>query len=310
MNMRVAWAALAIAFFLALPAFAAEPPASFKGLRWMDLTPTETDRMLVRARQLPMAERIPFLSALFVGTPYALDPLGEGPEGEFDRDPPFRLDRADCLTMLEQLLAMLRSATLDDAKRLTLAVRYDGKRLDWRYRRHLTWMEWLPALMREGWIEDVTRSVGGEATIRQEKTIAGPSACGKDWRAFCERLGDRLPKGPVAHDILPLAWVTRHWRELPANTLMFIVHNDRLYLPYRIRHAGLLVRDAKGSLHLRHASKVHKRVVDVPLERYVEMLATKNVKWPVTGLILARPIEPSPPPPVSPHEGEHAPAAP
>ena len=262
--------------------------------RLMDLPPERIDRILERAQSLEVNERIETLSALFVGTPYRRDPLGEGEEGAIDRDPLFRLDRVDCLTFLEELWALLGAKSLEEARRRTRLIRYAEGGIDYHHRLHLSWMQWLPVNEAKGRVVDITREIGGTATLRERKTISGPKQCGGRWKTFCRRLGKRLPVGTVEHDVIPLEHALKIWERIPEGVFLFVVHEDRSYLPYRIKHAGLVVRDEKGHPRLRHASTTHKKVVDVSLFRYLKMLKTETFKWPATGIILVRPAAPGP----------------
>ena len=54
----------------------------------------------------PIAERIDFLTQLFLGKPYILGAQGEGKQGEFDQSPLYRFDGFDCVTYVNNILAL------------------------------------------------------------------------------------------------------------------------------------------------------------------------------------------------------------
>src|SRR4051794_15807463 len=72
----------------------------------------------------PLAARIEAVSERFLGTPYKLGPLGEGPDGEFDRDPLARYDQFDCTTLVETTLALALESDLTAAERTLQKIRY------------------------------------------------------------------------------------------------------------------------------------------------------------------------------------------
>ncbi len=288
------WVVMLVGLLLVVPALAspktAKPKKEVKSERFMDLSADEVDEILEAASHLPPHDRLERLSRHFLGTPYVVGPLGEGPGHAKDPDPLFRLDQVDCLTLLESLWGMMQATTLDETMKRAQAVRYRNGIVSYIMRNHFIWLQWLPRNEAAGYMVDVTRQIGGEATLRQTKILKSAAQCGGQWKTFCAELAEELPREAVQRDIIPLDWTLTHWRDIPHGVFAFFVLNERSWLPYRIKHAGLILHDAKGRPFLRHASTVHRRVLDVPLLRYLKMLKTKSVKWPATGLILLRPV--------------------
>src|SRR5262245_14095612 len=98
---------------LTSPAVTAKvPPAKAKNRSvWMTLDAEGRKTALARLSQLPLADRLLATSERFLQTPYHLSPLGEG--GGTDPDPYFRLDAVDCLTFVEETIAMSLAPSLD-----------------------------------------------------------------------------------------------------------------------------------------------------------------------------------------------------
>ncbi len=71
----------------------------------------ELRRIHQQAASLP--QRVEAISELFLGVPYKLGALGEGPGGEFDRDPLIRFDAFDCTTFVETVMALALNSDLD-----------------------------------------------------------------------------------------------------------------------------------------------------------------------------------------------------
>ena len=92
---------------LNLPAGNGVPPLpeTVPSKRLHQLTPPEIDSLIQKVIQThpTRAENIDTYSRLALGTPYALDCLGEGTEGRYDKDSLMDFSRVDCLTFCEQI---------------------------------------------------------------------------------------------------------------------------------------------------------------------------------------------------------------
>src|SRR5258706_453940 len=88
------------------------------------LSPAEIDAFLAELQKgkLSLVERVNRVSARFLGTRYVRDPLGEGSKAGEDPDPLVDLARVDCVTFVEQVLALAQRPTL--AEGVTLLQRY------------------------------------------------------------------------------------------------------------------------------------------------------------------------------------------
>ena len=95
--------------------------------------------------------------------PYGDSPLGEG-SGR-DPDPTFRLDRFDCVSFVETVLALGRARSVVEATALLDDVRYGGPP-SYRSRNHYVESQWLPSLAGKRWLEDVTPAVGGDDAVQ------------------------------------------------------------------------------------------------------------------------------------------------
>lgn len=239
-------------------------------------------------QQLPtLRERLLTATEGFVGTPYVLSPLGEG-RGR-DADPLVRWDAVDCVTMVEQSLALSLAEPSTLVERLT-ALRYDGPP-SWDTRLHVMESQWLPENVKRGYLRDVTAQYGGKRTRRVKKTISAAT-----WK---EKGGaglglppERQTVGTWEFDVVPADVAAAALRDAPAGLLVVVVRADRPWLVTRVSHVGVLVQSPKGPL-LRHASRSFKRVVDEPLARYL----TRNLdfgQWTIEGLALYEPTLPPP----------------
>jgi hypothetical protein len=236
------------------------------------------------ASRPPGPARAAFAAGLLRGAPYRTSPLGEGSRP--DRDPRFRLDAFDCVTLVETAIALGNAGSVAEARALLDDVRYDGPP-DFAHRNHYVEAQWLPANARKGWIEDVTEAVAGELALRAE--IAHSA---ERWRAAA-RAGrllpgldpERLPVGSFPLPYLPLDHLPELASRIPEGTVLLVVRAERPSRPLRVTHMGIVVVGEDGGRWLRHASDVPgvRRVRDERLDRFARRTARERA-WPVSGV--------------------------
>ncbi len=252
---------------------------------WSSMGGAQRADAMAELRALPMRERVLRASEGFLGTPYVLSPLGEG-EGR-DPDPLVRLDAVDCVTMVEQAMA-LAAAPSESALVATLnGIRYAATP-SWESRLHVMEAQWLPHNVERGWLRDVTREYGGPNTRRVTKALTDATWKEKSAQGLALPTAHQ-PKGAFELDIIPAQEAAAALAKAPAGLLVVVVRADRPWLVTRVSHVGVLVQTAKGPA-LRHASRSFKRVVDEPVRSYVG----RNLdfgKWTIEGLALYEPLD-------------------
>lgn len=254
-------------------------------------------------RRLPgLQERLEAVSFRFLGTPYVLGPLGEGPRGEFDRDPLVSFKAADCTTLVEQVMALSLEPELTEALKTLQRIRYRGGRVSYEDRNHFAAADWVPNNAAAGFIEDITREVAGEKTktatklisksrwYAQKSTEALRGFDGDPPEARAARLerlralGSRFADQRVSLDYLPVEILPAYLRRIPPGTIVNLVHEDKDDVPVLVSHQVLLLGQG-DSRTIRHASPFGG-VVDVPaLEFFYKYFAWK---WRLVGLNLNR----------------------
>lgn len=253
---------------------------------WSGMDEAQRAEAMSRVQALPtMRERVLAASERFLGTAYAVSPLGEG-EGR-DADPLIRFDAVDCLTLVEESLALSSAPPEGLVARLS-AIRYEGAP-SYEHRLHVMEAQWLPENVKRGTLRDVTAEYGGKATRHVEKVITPAT-----WKEKSGRSLGLSPEaqrtGTFALDIIPAALAPSLLAAAPAGLVVVVVRADRPWLVTRVSHVGVLVQGKQGPL-LRHASRSFKRVVDEPVQRYV----TRNLDfgaWTIEGLALFEPQQP------------------
>jgi len=212
------------------------------------------------------ADRLVQASALFLGTPYADGPLGEGDAGGPDPDPRVDLGRADCVTYLEQSLALAlcrggdrRVPAADPFLRLLDRIRYRDGEVGFATRNHYMALDWLPA---NAWlVEDVTDRLRSGATIEVTRAI--------DRATFLRGHGAEPRPGLDDPRDLTLRIVPRESLDAVAGAIesgdlvFWVGSKDGI----DVVHTGLAVR-AGGTLLFRHASSKAKAVTEEPLADY------------------------------------------
>jgi hypothetical protein len=308
-------------------------PASLLGLTLLAADPCSREaleKILFESREAAdPAERLAQISSRFVGLPYQFSPLGEG--YGVDPEPLCRLDRFDCLSLVEVSLALALASEADEAWTLLQRIRYlppkaekasaqpHPRWLRWLYpalgqrmdnlqqqsrlatyprRKHFPLSQWLPLNQKEGFIEDITESVAGEQVKWMEKALDAKTWKNRKRPKYAPRLSlADIPAGEFRLPVLPIEKVLLLSERIPTGTIVAVVRTDRPDVFDPIVHVGIWVRKSHGAF-LRHAAPKGKRqVVDEPIESFVRRsLSYRN--WPVLGLNLqrvrARFIDPSP----------------
>ncbi|ATB32059.1 N-acetylmuramoyl-L-alanine amidase-like domain-containing protein [Melittangium boletus] len=258
---------------------------------WTSLSERERAEFIAGDVGRPLPERLLRVSERFLGTPYVHSPLGEG-DG-VDPDPTFRLDAVDCLTFVEQSLAMSLARSEEEVAGLLERLRY-ANAPTYEERNHLMEAQWLPNNQRKGFLLDVTRSVGGADTVRVNKTLTALS-----WKSPSSMaLGlpkERQVQGMFELDMIPLERVMTHARRVPSGSILIVLREDMPYKATRVTHLGFVVQKGKRTW-LRHARRGLDgtgRVVDEDLEGFLARNA-KYDKWKVTGVSFFEALEPAP----------------
>ncbi|MCC7441269.1 MAG: DUF1460 domain-containing protein [Bdellovibrionales bacterium] len=278
-----------------------------------------------------LAERLDRISALFVGKPYVDEPLGEGPEGEFDQDPRFRFDAFDCTTYVETVLALALADSPAAFEREIDRIRYVGGKAAFESRRHFPDADWRPGLLELGLARDVTVQVAAgaragvaKARIHRERwyeTLAPdrvkiPGLAPEAARALLARLRARgRDLKPIQSSIpyLPFDVLFQETgtgysapRDLldriPSGSIFSVVRtrftaSDKVGTQLSVWHQGFVFRRG-GNLVVRHATPLGgRRVVEVPAVDFflAEELRKVNVGSRDHGLNFLMPQAPAAP---------------
>lgn len=213
-----------------------------------------------RERFLAATERM-------LGTPYENGPLGEGEAGGPDPDPRVDFSRADCVTYLEQGLALAlvppaAAGEEDDLLDALDAIRYRGGEVDFAARNHYMVADWIPA---NSWLlRDVTAEVAGDRLVEERRTI--------DRAEFLRGQGAEPRPGrddvrEIVVGIVPVDALAEVDPRLEAgDVILWVGGVEGIF----VLHTGLAVRGPAGELLFRHASSRAGYALEQPFAEYAE----------------------------------------
>ncbi|MBI3289392.1 MAG: DUF1460 domain-containing protein [Elusimicrobia bacterium] len=271
--------------------------------------PDEIGRLIQEAAKVPeFGKRIEDLSRAYLGVPFKWGPLGEGAgrAGAFDGDPLMDFSSVDCVTFVEQTMAMARARDLKSMQRELNRIRYKDGKISYASRNHFPELDWLPNNIAAGYLKDATGEIAGTDVKTATKTIKkrdwylakstsnleGPDAAalGEDekarraraWRALGEGFQDETASIPY----LPMDKLPAHLDAVPSGAVVSIVREDNPKMPVLISHQGFFIRK-DGVPYFRHAS-FNAKVIDVPFLEYFYKYYGSS--WRVVGLNVALPL--------------------
>ena len=240
------------------------------------------------SRNLPLGLRMKAVTEPMLGLPYIVDGIGEGREP--DADPLVRYDGYDCLTFVEEALALALTADPASLPAIRNTLRYSGG-IDYHRRNHFMVSQWIPNAIEKGILVDIT-SQHGEVHLVSKTIIP------RNWARWKGRWNFHLaaedyPLGTFSLGVLSLDAAAAALPDLPDGALLVVVRQNRNYNPLLVTHIGFVVRDTEG-VKIRHATKMGGKVVrDDRLPWYFEHLM-KFDNWPVEGILVLMPLEMGP----------------
>lgn|SRR3990167_1302786 len=248
-----------------------------------------------------IAKRIDLISAYFLGKPYLLGALGEGPNGLFDKNPLYRTDAFDCTTFVNTVLALAEADNLTEFQRMIIDIRYKNSVPDFFNNHHFISIDWNLYNQKKGYLRNVTSDM--DADVKTTNMIINkpawyrrlPPASIKSFSPLSKKEANQLLTNlhqyadtlqPQVSQInyIPLsAFFTQTSEGLSPNEVLFNqipngavieVVRAKWNMSYKIgtnlniSHMGFAIRTSDG-LMFRNASSLYKKVVDLPLALYL-----------------------------------------
>ena len=205
----------------------------------------------LRARQPDFRARVVDIARQSLGTPYVDGPLGEGPGGRFDTDPLMDLTRVDCVTFVEQTIALAASKSYTEAHDLLQKIRYHDGKIAFESRNHFMISDWIA---HNRFCRDISNELkAGTAsvtrTIGRKKFFDAKKA-----PEFADKAIDET--ATLAYVPSPAAALAEPNLPSPA-LILFIGKVDWLFC----LHCALFIRDENGKGMLCQASSTEGKVV-------------------------------------------------
>ena len=289
---------------LALPVHAAEKKRFYQmeDVREIDAA-LKTDL----AGKPSVAVRLGKVSERFLGTPYRPDPLGEGPRGEFDRDPLINFKAADCTTLVEQAMALAIACDLGRGVDTLQKIRYKNGSVSYETRNHFPDADWIPNNALAGYLRDITREIAGDKAKAVSRMIKKAEWYGKktidDLRGFenvsqAEREDSvrkwknraaLFPDREVSVDYLPIESLPEFLAKIPSGTVANLIRENQPDKVSSVSHQ-VFIFDGPGGKIVRHAA-LNKEVMDVPALEYFYRYF--NSSWKLLGLNLNAVLDPN-----------------
>lgn len=210
-------------------------------------------RMLSAAAAIDTAgERIDYISALFLGVPYEENTL----VGSSDRPEHLviSLGAVDCFTYVDYVEAMRLSRSLNGFKEQLRSVRYKNGLVDYGARNHF-FTDWVEGRR----VRDVTADVG-RPRVETVGKVLNRRGDGSPFLAGIPEKARKITYLPAkALDRTALA------RLETGDYVGIYTETEGL----DVSHVGIAIRREDGSVRLRHASLVERKVVEQNLRYYL-----------------------------------------
>jgi len=119
---------------------------------------------------LTITERMSFYSEMFLGMPYGLTCVGDGPYALYDTKPLLTFDTTNCMVFCEDVLALSISDSYENFFNNLQQIRYKDGIIGMKTRNHYTMADWLP---ENSWLlHDVAKEVAGSKAKTLTRTIS------------------------------------------------------------------------------------------------------------------------------------------
>lgn len=248
------------------------------------LSSAEIDKWLPSLSKKSLTQRMEAVSARALNTPYFLGPLGEGPNGHFDKKPLMDLRRVDCVTFCEQTLALALSSNSKQAYEILQKIRYKGgqkasERL-METRNHYFMADWVP---NNRWlVSDITPTLPGHQPIT--RTISHKQLFeSQNFKGIKVREPDRTLTIPYIPDTA-LQGLEKHLKS--GDIAVLIQDHPGIFAA----HTGMMYKLADGRWVFRNATSLEpKKVVDTP---WPELISSLQKSKRLIGMAFVRPRQP------------------
>lgn len=211
-------------------------------------------------------ERIRYFSDKLKGTPYLLGPTGEGYHGEFDKKPMLRLDSVDCVTYIENVIALASAPSEDSLFNVLTRIRYLDNEPTYAKRKHYFVADWIMA-------DSIAKILPVEGDTIIKRTLPKKKFF-KDKKIKAEDQTMELRYLPKDKAI---KWAETVWQGEPeVRGVGYVFNGDAV----DVFHVGFILLNPGETPTFRHASQIKGKVIDQPLSEYI-----RNSKKKIPGIV-------------------------
>jgi len=205
----------------------------------------------LRARVPEFSDRVVEICKESLGTPYMENPLGEGEDGLYDRQPLMDLAHVDCVTFVEQTIALAASRSFQEAFDTLQRIRYKNGQIAFETRNHFMIADWIA---NNHFCRDITGELGVPTVT--ETRMMGRRHFFEVWKI--ESLAKEAQDEPLTIDYIASSDAARAMDCLPSPSLVLLIGKlDWLFS----LHCGIFIRDEDGRGRLYNASQLERKVV-------------------------------------------------
>src|SRR3990167_5569228 len=267
----------------------------------------------LRAQAISACERIDYFSRQFLGMPYLGGAQGEGELGEFDQSPLWRFDVFDCLTYVNNVLALSLSRNKTEFVKKLLQINYYDSIAKYENRFHFMSVDLNLQNQKNKIVTDITASIADVAYAegeidrpnwflhRSEKDIKLlKPLLANEMKKRLEKLKEiskKVKKEWTRVPYLPLTSLFDVFDKIPHAAIIEIVRpnwnlKEKIGTNLHVSHLGFAIR-RKNELFFRHASSEKKQVVEVLLSEYLKnCLSSETIKGINIHMLSCHPIPP------------------
>jgi D-alanyl-D-alanine carboxypeptidase/D-alanyl-D-alanine-endopeptidase (penicillin-binding protein 4) len=207
-------------------------------------------------------KRLDYFSQQLLGRPYKLGPMGEGHFDRIDDKPLVYLDSVDCMTYVENVVALAMAKSEKSLFRQLQRLRYKGGNISYMTRKHYMLDDWVgegkyaKVVPMEGEVS-VTRTMPKKEFFKSHNLKYTGKEKPLKIRYMPLDKAIEMAKKPYTGAMKVLG-------------VAFVASSDKI----DVTHTGLVVFTPGKKPILRHASSIKKQVVELPLADY---LATRKI---------------------------------
>jgi len=259
-----------------------------------DSTDNTIQHLLNSCKPYSLSDKMVKLSSVFFNVPYQVEPLGEGKQGEFNRQPLYRLDGFDCETFVNTVSALALAHNIKQFQQYMRDLTYQNKKISFVTRKHFVIADWLQDNIKQGLMDDMTLRVADRNDIAVYSIYINK----KNWFKQLPESRIKLPHLTVTeryHKLMELHALSLHAKDkmvkihyiplqrffihpqlmtrIPQAAIIIFVGN-----PLKIKqeigtdidavHMGFMIwKDSKP--YLRAASLGEQRILDIPFLAYL-----------------------------------------